>query len=295
MSLSILPYLTNEVALGLSISLVALALALIWRTVGMIDFGQGGVYLASAYTALLIKTEFGLPYWCAVLGGLMAGPVASLVIYRCIYRRFLRQEAPLFVLVLTSLAVFIGAQHVFGAAVTAQKFYLFDDIIPGWRILGTRLNAIQIAKMAGAGLALAGVAWFCLRTDAGQCVLAVADNRSLAQGLGIDTDRAHVWTFGVAGLIVAAAAIPEATENGIDPYLATNPIFLALAAIIIGGLGRYRNPILGGLLLGLAFHLAVWAFSSQWQEVVAYSLVIAALIVRPQGLFGGMMTVRERL
>lgn len=292
--MSIVPYLVNGVALGLSIALVALALALIWRTVGMIDFGLGAVYLVSAYTAYLLKGGLGLPYAVAVLGALAAGPVTSLAIYRLIYRRFLRQEASLFVLVLTALAVFIAAQHGFGAAATAQKFYLTDDIIPGWSMLGTRLNAVQIAKMVVSVAALAGVAWFCLYTNAGQCVLAVADNRPLAQGLGIDANRAHAWTFGVAGLIVAAAAIPEATENGVDPYLATNPIFLGLAAIIIGGLGQFRNPVLGGVLLGLAFHVAVWAFSSQWQEVVAYSLVIVALLIRPQGLFGGMNIARER-
>lgn len=292
--MTIVPYLVNGVALGLSIALVALALALIWRTVGMIDFGLGATYLASAYAAYFLKSAFGFPYWAAVIGALVAGPISSLLVYRLIYRRFLRQQASLFVLVLTALAVFIAAQHGFGAGVTAQKFYLIDDIIPGWSVAGTRLNAVQLAKMIVSVLALAGVAWFCLKTDAGQCVLAVADNRPLAQGLGIDADRAHAWTFGVAGLIVAAAAIPEATENGVDPYLASNPIFLGLAAIIIGGLGQFRNPVLGAVLLGLAFHLAVWAFSSQWQEVVAYSLVILALIVRPQGLFGGMNLVRER-
>ncbi|MEA2984439.1 MAG: branched-chain amino acid transport system permease protein [Alphaproteobacteria bacterium] len=292
--MSVLPYIVNGTAFGLSIALVALALALIWRAVGMIDFGLGAVYLAAAYTALLLKTQLGLPYWASALGALAAGPIASFAIYRLVYRYFLRRHAALFVLVLTGLAVFIAVQHGLGATVTAQKFYLIDDIIPGWQLLGTRLNAVQIAKMIISAVALGGVAWFCLRTDAGQCVLAVADNGHLAQGVGVDADRAHAWTFSVAGLIVAAAAIPEATENGVDPYLATNPIFLGLAAIIIGGLGRFRNPVLGSILLGLAFHLAVWAFSSRWQEVIAYSLVILALIVRPQGLFGGMNVVRER-
>lgn len=292
--MSVTPYLVNGLALGLSISLVALALALVWRAVGMIDFGLGAVYLGVGYFAVLLKEGLGFPYWAIVIGSLAAGPIVSLAIYSLIYRRFLRQRSALFVLVLIGLAVFTAAQHGFGAAVTAQKFYLIDDIIPGWHLLGTRLNAVQVGRVIVSIVALAGVTWFCLRTDIGQCVLAVADNRDLAQALGIDADRANAWTFAVAGLIVAAAAIPDASENGVDPYLATSPIFLGLAAIIVGGLGRFRNPVLGGIVLGLAFHLAVWLFASQWQDVVAYSLVIVALIVRPQGLFGGMNIVRER-
>lgn len=206
----------------------------------------------------------------------------------------MKRNAALFVLVLTALAVFIAAQNGIGAAVTAQKFYLIDDIIPGWTVAGTRLNAVQLAKMAISLLALGGVALFCQRTDIGRTVLAVADNRNLAQGLGISAQAAHTWTYGIAGLIVAAAAIPEAAESGVDPYIATNPVFLGMAAIIIGGLGRFRNPVLGAVLLGLCFHLAVWAFSSRWQEVIAYSLVILTLAIRPQGLFGGMLITRER-
>lgn len=291
---SVLPYLTNGLALGLSISLVALALALIWRTVGMIDFGLGAVYLGAAYTALYLKSELQAPLWLAVAGALVAGPVIAISIYTFIYRRFVKRNAALFVLVLTALAVFIGTQNGLGAIASAQKFYLLDDIIPGWHVAGTRLNAVQLTKMVVSLLALAGIALFCLRTDTGRTVMAVADNRNLAQGLGISTQAAHTWTYGIAGLIVAAAAIPEAAESGVDPYIASNPVFLGLAAIIIGGLGRFRNPVLGAILLGLCFHLAVWAFSSRWQEVIAYSLVILALAIRPQGLFGGMQIARER-
>ncbi|PWR17811.1 branched-chain amino acid ABC transporter permease [Zavarzinia compransoris] len=291
---SLTPYVINGIALGLAISLVALALALVWRTVGHIDFGLGAVYLGAAYTVLYLKGEVQAPLWVATLAALAVGPAIAIAIYWLVYRRFVSRGAPLFVLVLVALAVFIAAQNGAGAVVSAQKFYFIDDIIPGWTVAGTRLNAVQMVKVAVSLLALGGVALFCLRTDIGRCILAVADNRNLAQGLGISSAVAHTWTYGVAGLIVAAAAIPEAAESGVDPYIATSPVFLGMAAIIIGGLGRFRNPVLGAILLGLCFHLAVWAFSSRWQEVIAYSLVIAALAIRPQGLFGGMTIARER-
>lgn len=291
---SLPPYLINGLALGLAVSLVALALALIWRTVGHIDFGLGAVYLGAAYTVLYVKSELQAPLWAAALAALAVGPILAIAVYWLVYRRFTARGAPLFVLVLAALAVFIAAQNGAAALVSAQKFYFIDDVIPGWTVAGTRLNAVQLVKVAVSLAALGGVALFCLKTDVGRCILAVADNRNLAQGLGIGSAAAHTWAYGVAGLIVAAAAIPEAAESGVDPYIAAGPVFLGMAAIIIGGLGRFRNPVLGAVLLGLCFHLAVWAFSSRWQEVIAYSLVIAALAVRPQGLFGGMTVVRER-
>ena len=90
------------------------------------------------------------------------------------------------------------------------------------------------------------------------------------------------------------AAIPNVVESGVDPFIGFNPVFLALAAVIVGGLRDFKGPVFGALMLGLAFHLAVWAFSSRWQEIVAYGLVILVLILRPQGLFGGVVVFRGR-
>ena len=289
-----LPYLINGVSFGLSISLVALALALVWRTVGMIDFGLGAVYLIAAYAALYVKVQLGLPFWVSMAAGLVAGPLAASAIYFGVYRRFLRRDAALFVMVLVSLCVRLATQHGLAAAVSAQKFYMLDDIIPGWQFGGTRINAVQLAKMAFSLVLLGGLAYFCFRTRVGQTILAVADNKRLAQGVGIDVGRVHLVTYALAGFVVAVAALPEIAESGVDPYIATTPLFLALAAIIVGGLSAPQSPVLGAVLLGVCFHLAVWAFSSEWQDIVAYSIVIFVLLARPQGLFGGLYAVRER-
>jgi len=291
---SILPFLANGLSLGLSISLVALAMALIWRTVGIIDFGLGAVYLAAAYATLFLTKGVGLPLAAAIPGALIIGTATAILLYWAVYRGFIRRGSPLFVTVLVSISVFMATQNLISAAISPQKFYFIDTILPGITVLGTRLNVAQLAKMGVSLTALAGVAFFCLRTGPGATILAVADNKRLAQGVGVNVDRAYGWTYGLAGLVVSAAAIPDVAESGVDPFVAINPVFLALAAIIIGGLGSFRNPVLGAVLLGLAFHLAVWVLPASWQEVIAYGFVLAVLVARPQGLFGGLNIVRER-
>jgi branched-chain amino acid transport system permease protein len=291
---SALPYLINGLSFGMSMSLVALALALVWRTIGMIDFGLGAVYLLAAYAALYAKTHLGLPFAASMAVGLAAGPIVAVAIYLGIYRRFLRRNAALFVMVLVSLCVHVATQHGLAAFVSAQKFYLLDDIIPGWQIGGTRLNAVQVSKMLLSVSLLGALAFVCFRTRIGQTILAVADNKQLAQGIGIDIGKVHIVTYALAGFLVAVAALPEIAESGVDPYIATTPLFLGLAAIIVGGLSALQNAVFGAVLLGICFHLAVWAFSSEWQDIIAYSIVILVLLARPQGLFGGLHAVRER-
>lgn len=292
--LSVVPYGINGIALGFNISLVALALALIWRTAGMIDFGLGAVYLVSAYTVFILRDKLGLPLPLSMIGAVAISCLTSVAIYFGIYRYFIRRRAPLFILVLVSLSTFIAVENLFGAIFTAQKFYFIHTLLPGWEILGTRVNIAQLGKIVAALIALVMLAAFCTRTKIGTSILAVADNSRLAQGMGIDLDRTYAWVFGIGGLIVGIAAIPNVVESGVDPFIGFNPVFLALAAVIVGGLRDFKGPVFGALMLGLAFHLAVWAFSSRWQEIVAYGLVILVLILRPQGLFGGVVVFRGR-
>ena len=86
---SLLPYVINGMALGMSVALVALALALIWRTAGMIDFGLGAVYLISAYTVLLLRNEAGLPLGVAIIGAVIMGGLTGIANYFCLYRFFI--------------------------------------------------------------------------------------------------------------------------------------------------------------------------------------------------------------
>lgn len=292
--LSAVPYSVNGIALGLNVGLVALALALIWRVVGMIDFGLGAVYLITAYSMVVLNNYVGLPLPIAVIGSISIAGLTGIAIYFGIYRYFIRQNAPLFILVLVAMSSFIAVENLLGSIFTAQKYYFIDELLPGWEVLGTRLNIAQISKMVVALVALAGIAHFCSRTRVGTSIMAVADNPRLAQGMGINLDKTYAWTFGLGSLIVGVAAIPDVAESGVDPFIAFNPIFLGLASVIIGGLQNFRNPVLGAIMLGMAFHLSVWAFSSQWQEVVAYGLVIAVLLLRPRGLFGGVEVFRGR-
>jgi branched-chain amino acid transport system permease protein len=293
-SLSILPFLVNGVSLGLGIALVGLAMALIWRTVGLIDFGLGAVYLVVGYALVVFTNRLGVALWLAIPAALAVGVAAALALYGLVYRAFIHRGAPLFVMVLVGISVFMATQNLISALASPQKFYVIQTMLPGFELLGTRINMAQLARMGISLLALAGVAAFCLRTAWGSTILAVADNKRLAQGVGIHLDHAYSWTYAIAGLVVGLAAIPDVAEAGADPFIAQNPVFLALAAIIIGGLGSFKSPVLGAVLLGLAFHLAVWVLPASWQDVVAYGFVLAVLVARPQGLFGGMAVQRER-
>ncbi len=287
-------YFVNGIALGFSIGLLAFGLALIWRTAGMIDFSYGCVFLASAYAALGLHVLLGWPLWLAAPAAVGVGGLTGMGLYLGLYRHFLRRRAPLFVLVLLSLAAFTVTENGLGAMFTAQRFYLTHELLPGWTVLGVRLNAAHFSKIAIALVVLGALWLFFTRTRPGAAILAVADNRQLAEAVGVNVNHAYLWVFGIAGLIAGAAAVTTVIETGVDPFVGFVPVFLAFASIIVGGLRDLRGPLVGALVLGQAFHWAVWKIPASWQEVVAYTVVIGVLMVRPEGLFGGIQRFQGR-
>jgi len=287
-------YFVNGLALGFSIGLLALGLALIWRTAGMIDFSYGCVFLAAGYAVLFFRNVLEWPLWIAAPAAVLVAGATGMALYAGVYRHFLRRRAPLFILVLLSLAIFTVTENALGAIFSAQRFYFIHGLLPGWMVFGVRLNAAHLSKIGLAILVLVGLWWYFSRTRSGSAILAVADNRQLAEAVGVDIDRAYLRVFGISGLIAGAAAVPTAAEIGVDPFVGFLPVFLAFASIIVGGLRDLRGPLIGALVLGQAFHWAVWKLPASWQELVAYGVVILVLMVRPDGLFGGMQKFHGR-
>ena len=70
-------------------------------------------------------------------------------------------------------------------------------------------------------------------------------------------------------------------------------MFIALVAVIIGGIGYLPGAAAGGILVGLLQNLALWPLSARWQDIVVFGVLIALLLIRPQGLFGSTQVVRR--
>ena len=144
-------------------------------------------------------------------------------------------------------------------------------------------NLIVIA----ASLAIAlGIGWLLTRTAFGRIIRASADNREMAEALGVNMGRvyARVFTLGTAlGTLGGALVIPATaamSEMGIEL------IVEAFAVVVIGGLGSMRGAFVGALVVGVLRSIAI-AFYPELEMLLIYLIVIAVLLLRPRGLFGG--------
>jgi branched-chain amino acid transport system permease protein len=134
---------------------------------------------------------------------------------------------------------------------------------------------------------------FLVRTQYGRSIRALADNPSLATVFGVDKDRIYIYIFFIGSGLAAIAAGLISFESGVRPTMGFSIMFIALVAVIIGGIGYLPGAAAGGILVGLLQNLALWPLSARWQDIVVFGVLIALLLIRPQGLFGSTQVVRR--
>ncbi|HET9687356.1 MAG TPA: branched-chain amino acid ABC transporter permease, partial [Pseudolabrys sp.] len=153
-----------------------------------------------------------------------------------------------------------------------------DFSVPVYNLL---VIAAAIAVAAGLGL-------FLQRTKYGRLLRATAENRDMAEALGVDVRRiyAAVFTLGaVLGTTAGALVVPTAAAS-LD--MAIEFVIEAFAVVVIGGLGSMRGALAGALIVGLIRALAI-VFYPELEVLAIYVIVIGVLIFRPIGLFGRAM------
>jgi branched-chain amino acid transport system permease protein len=153
------------------------------------------------------------------------------------------------------------------------------------RVAGAAVPVYNLIVI-GASLAIAlGIGWLLTRTAFGRIIRATADNREMAEALGVNRGRvyAKVFTLGTAlGTLGGALVIPATaamSEMGIEL------IVEAFAVVVIGGLGSMRGAFVGALVVGLLRAAAI-ALYPEIEMITIYLIVIAVLALRPRGLFG---------
>jgi branched-chain amino acid transport system permease protein len=271
--------------------LVAAGLQVVFGVQKIFNLACGSFYALGAYTGVTAVGYFtghgGPPALFILplaLGGLAVGLV-GIVVERGLLR-FVYDRDETFQLLLTFALVLMLEDLIrmtWGTApVSTGGLYLSYGQA---RILGATVPVYNLIVIA-ASLAIAlGIGWLLTRTAFGRIIRATADNREMAEALGVNIGRvyAKVFTLGTAlGTLGGALVIPATaamSEMGIEL------IVEAFAVVVIGGLGSMRGAFVGALVVGVLRAAAI-AVYPEMEMILIYLIVIAVLVLRPRGLFG---------
>ena len=150
---------------------------------------------------------------------------------------------------------------------------------------GVAISVLEFGVPLWVGV-LIGVALFIQKNRMGKAMRAVSDNRDLAESSGIDVDRVinFVWAAG-AGL-AALGGILHGLSQEVTWQMGFQLLLLMFAGVVLGGLGSAYGALVGSLVVGVAVEVSTLWIPSEFKTVVALSILVLILLVRPQGILG---------
>jgi len=264
-------------------ALIAVGLVLIFGVMGVINFAHGELYMAGAYAIVYLYAGMQLPFLVAVAIGLVFVGCLGLLMEWSMFRPL--RDNPLggliasigFLLVLQSGAVLlfgVRAQNV--PAVSRERI----------DVAGAVLTVDRFIVIA-ATVALLAALWAFLRfTRFGRALRAVSQDREAAALQGISINQTARWAMFIGAALAGVAGALTAPLVPTTPYMGHAVIVTAFIIIIVGGIGSLEGAVIAAVLYAVVNTLVTTFFDGVIASIVGLLLMLAVLIVRPQGLFG---------
>jgi len=276
--------------MGLVYALIAYGFQLTFATSKSINFGQGELVMLSAFISLTL-TNFGLPYWLMVPAGLLCGVLLGLVVERVAVRLALEQKSEGWILmtIIFGLFGFSAAENIWGrddhpfpTPISSEPMHFF----------GISVTPVELSVAIGVLSVMGLIELFKRQTLWGKAFEAVSADRDAAELMGISAKRTIMLSYGLSGMVAAMAGILVSPITTVGPTMAAALILKAFAVAVVAGLESGFGVVVIGLFLGALESLASFYIGSGWREAPGLILLILALAMKPNGVFG-KATIRK--
>ncbi len=274
----------NGISFGALLFLLASGFSLIFGVMGILNVSHGALYMVGAYIGWTIAVKYDLNYWLAALAGGVVAGLISLAMERGFFRKLYKQfnEQLLltfgFVYILNNLASWIWGplyKAPFVAPFLAGSFSIMGRAYPTSRIAIIIIGLICVAVLW----------WLQDKTRVGAIVRAGMDDKEMTLGLGINLNLVYTAVFFLGSFMAGFAGVMGAQLLGVHPEISMEILLLALAVVIIGGVGSIQGALLGAMLIGIidAFGKALFP---EFAMFTIYLAMIVVLLIKPSGLLG---------
>lgn len=268
-------------------TLIALGFALIYQTTHFFDFAYGIVLTSGAYFTFLFKEWLHFPLVISVIVAAILSAFLGCLIDFFIYRPLRKREATSLTLLIASLGVYTVFQNVISIIFGDTTRTIRTGVVKeGITILDARITSIQFTIIGVSLILVIAVALLLKRTKIGQAIRAVANNAQLAEIAGIESNQIISATFALGSGLAGVAGILISFDIDMTPTMGLNAMITGVVAAIIGGIGSIPGSLLGALLLSMAQNVGAWFIGFQWQDTIAFILLLAFLLLKPQGFLG---------
>ena len=281
----------NQVTAGIVLTgifaLLAVSMTLIYSVSDVVQFAQGDVMIFGGYVGFLtakVAPNLALALLTAAVVTGLTGLLLNEVVFRWLPKT---GHLPLIAAIALSTAlseamrlIFDSGQPVvYPSSMHAERF-----------AAGGSLQFVVFAIALAFGVAVHSlIKW----TSFGRALRATAENREMARLLGVPVANMVRLTFVLGSAMAGVAGVLFALVSGfIDPFLGQSQVFIAVTAMLLGGLGSVTGAVIGSIVVSFTQVFVGTYLSSSWQQMFTFGLIVLILAIRPTGLFGSTRGVR---
>ena len=285
MSSILVQVIVGGLLLGAVYALFSSGLTLVWGMMNIINFAHGDLVMLGMYVAFVVWTLFGAGPWAGAPLAALVLATLGVVVYFGLIRHIMK--GPMLAQILGTFGLALLLRYSVFWWFGANFLSLPENLVGGtFEIVGLRIQASRLLAGVIALLVTLGLHLLLTRTSLGSKMLAVAEDSTAAQLMGIrpDTMQAIAWAIAPGATGLAGALI--ATFFYIVPTVGETLGIVAFVTVSLGGFGSVPGALVAGLLIGVIESLSGYLIGPVYKDMVVYSLFLGFLWFRPQGLMG---------
>ena len=283
MEIILVQTIVNGLMVGMIYVLMAIGFTMVFGIMRIVNFAHGEFYMAGAFLFAILYGGNNLPFFVCVLLAVGVTALLGLLMERIVFRKFRGNELNGMIasvgvaLILQNSALLLWGSSARTVPPVISGVLSVGGIVFPWS---------RLVVIIGAIVAVVSLNLLIGHTRIGRAMRAVAQDAEIAQVQGIRVDVIFPVAFVLGVSLAAFAGVLMAPVLSVSPFIGLAPTLKAFVIVVIGGLGSVPGAVAGGLLIGLIESFAGTFVSASLSEILQFLVVIAVVLLRPQGLLG---------
>jgi len=282
----VMQFLLNGLITGSIYALIALGFALVYNTTRIFHIAYAVLYMIAPYFLMTFLIKLQISILLSILIAIALTTIVSLAIEFFVYAPLEKKKSSTNVLMISSIGVMIIVINLIALFYGNETKILNPSLSDSYKIGKIIITYNQIIQFITSSVVIGLFMVFLKFSKFGIMTRAMRDDTELCKVFSMNVPGFRLVLFAISGLFAAIGGILTAWDFGMDPYVGMPMLLNAIVALIIGGIGKFQAPIIGGLVLGILQALSVMVFSANWKDAIAFSVLVLFLLFRPQGFIG---------
>jgi branched-chain amino acid transport system permease protein len=281
----ILDIIITSLINGSVYALLAIGFSLIFGVARIVNIAHTAFYMVAAYCIYYGTHKLGFPPICAMLAAVILVILVGLICYKLFIDPIREHEAAVLIATIALAMVFQEVMLI----IFSGDFLSVPALVKGYmEIFGVKVSDQQLLTFGVALFVLAGIWALLKKTRLGLAVRSTAQDREVANLMGMNVAQVAMITMGVSVGLAAFTGAVIVPLTILNPHMWMHPLIMMMAVVVLGGLGSLKGSFVGAYILGFTEALVVFLIpmGAFLKGSVALSIMILVLLIRPEGLFG---------